>query len=89
MLSWEEAFARLQEYETLEPNWNSYGADPIASIAIDNARVVLMAMESLRVSNPPAVAPLASGGVQVEWSEDGHYLELEFAADGSIELFED
>jgi len=76
------AFARVAELQTLEANWDSYGAQPISALATSAARSLLFwiaASDQQELSNkvPFFIAPLANGGVQLEWREDGLQLEVE------------
>ena len=72
----------LQEQDELKyPNWNNYRAEPLSNIAIQKARIIADAMEKGGVF----VAPLASGGIQIEWgNKDKDYVEIEIQPDGNI-----
>jgi hypothetical protein len=66
---------------TLPSDWNSYGAGPI------DQDIVLDAMgyvnDLLGPASPaPRVAPLSSGGLQLEWHRKGIDLEVVFDRDG-------
>ena len=64
------------------PNWNNYGAEPLSNIAVQKARIIADAMEKDGVF----VAPLASGGIQIEWeNKNGDYFEIEIQSNGNIE----
>lgn len=85
----EPAFALLDEFATLEAGWDSYSAELISPVAIRVARGLLMlsagfltASETSDVAVRPV--PIADGGVQLEWFRDGHELEVEIQADGTL-----
>ena len=40
-MSWKEISARLDEFGQLSPHWDSYDAEPIAVVAVNQAREVL------------------------------------------------
>ena len=70
-------------FGTLRPDWDSYGAAPIELPALQKAeklfsqivdRFYLTKREQL---HPFDVAPLASGGVQLEWRSPKGALEVE------------
>jgi hypothetical protein len=53
----------MEEFKKLEPNWDSYGAKPITTIAMLSAQQLILKAPS----QPYAVAPVANGGVYAEW----------------------
>jgi hypothetical protein len=68
----EERFAKLTRYEA---GWDGYNASvPRASVIIF-ARDILMSV--MKASTPaPAIVPLSSGGLQLEWHVGGLDVEL-------------
>ena len=62
----------------LKEDWNSYGAPPISSLALEAA---------MRCLNGIVLVPTAKGGVTLELHMNGMDLELEFAPDGSCSFF--
>jgi hypothetical protein len=83
--------SRLNELARLEPDWDSYGAKPISGVAISLANRLLLdvARRSLELGHEPAtrmrpwyIAPLADGGLQIEWRSDAGAIEVEIAGDG-------
>jgi hypothetical protein len=85
----EPAFAHLDEFAGLDRDWDSYGADPISGTAIKVARgmLILSADHIGRSFDPairPHVAPLADGGVQIEWRAGERALDVEIQADGTL-----
>ena len=61
---------RLTHLASLRDDWNSYGARPITEEAIRQARELLKAMADSTPGDVPIpfIAPLPSGGLQIEWS---------------------
>ncbi len=74
---------RLDEFKSLEEDWDSYGADPISPKAIVTAKNLLRTC-----SRPDFIAPLADGGVQLEWEcpDINRGAEVEISAEGKAEL---
>ena len=73
--------ARINAFERLPLNWDSYGAVPVTGIATRSARLLLIALAtdaSLGVTAIPFfVGPLANGGVQLEWHTNTSAVEVE------------
>ena len=85
----DNVFARLDEFRQLEPGWDSYDAEPISATAIKTARGLLMLSAGRLGTDGRAqpslhVAPLADGGVQIEWHTPSRSLEVDAQADGSL-----
>jgi hypothetical protein len=82
---------RLDELAALPDDWDSYGAPPLSATAIRHARGTLLALteqpDLLGVSgvNPAHIAPLPSGGVQLEWTGPRAEIEVEIAPDGKLD----
>ena len=55
----------------LKENWDGYGASPIKLDCLCVASQILTAM-----SGKPKAVPVASGGVQLEWYNQGCHLEI-------------
>lgn len=78
----------LEEFTRLDWDWDSYGAEPIATAAIEGAYLILNALAARleprfgRRVKPYAVAPLADGGVQAEWRGPGGKIAVEIDAAG-------
>ncbi|MEA2510677.1 MAG: hypothetical protein QOJ59_164 [Thermomicrobiales bacterium] len=85
------AFDRLRKIAALEPNWNSYRAKTLTPVAVAQAHtLVLVAAKALERPNPDtaipwAIAPLADGGVQLEWRNGNGAVEVEITPDGKME----
>ncbi|MBI2940711.1 MAG: hypothetical protein HYY04_09775 [Chloroflexi bacterium] len=81
---------QLEGFANLEPDWDSYGAAPISGKAISTARRLMTVVaeqfgdllgERVR---PYAVAPVADGGVYVEWRGPGGQLQVQVGPDGNL-----
>lgn len=83
-------FARLKEIAQLETDWDSYGAESISSVALVTACELLFTVkESLHnlVGEkllPFSLAPIADGGVQLEWRGTRGDLEVEINSKGVL-----
>lgn len=82
---------QLSEFSQLRPGWDSYGARPISSAAIEAARRFLTCLALIVPAVPrlpqPRIVPLVTGGVQLEWdTTDGGWTEIEFHPDGSVQI---
>jgi hypothetical protein len=81
---------RLDRFATLERGWDSYGAQPISVNAIEAASVLLMSLAAHlepwfgRRVKPYVVAPLASGGVQLEWRGPSGIIEVDVDPEGTF-----
>ncbi len=81
---------RLAKLARLEPNWDSYGAAPVTTVALATAYNLVVTFEEEFVgavgahSLPWAIAPLADGGLQVEWRGPGGAIELEIGPAGDM-----
>jgi hypothetical protein len=82
-------FERLKELAQLEADWDSYGAKAISSVALVTAFEVLEGVKerlSTKVKEPlpQFIAPLADGGLQLEWSRKQGDIEVEIYPDGDL-----
>ena len=59
--------AVLQKLSELDPNWDSYDAEPITEAAIKATKDLLLILEIGR--KPDFILPLSDGGIQLEWSD--------------------
>ena len=88
-----QAFQRIGGFARLPENWDSYAAKPIDRECI--SRGVTIFKELVKLSSvaeveipTPFVAPLSSGGIQIEWEEGERYLELSITPDPlSVDYF--
>ncbi len=72
---------RLRQFTNLESDWNAHGAKRIAPQAIDVAVDLVRRVAAVSGVAPDFVAPLANGGVQLEWDGDSAEIEVEVRAD--------
>jgi hypothetical protein len=70
--------ARLDQIAALRPNWDGYGAPPIDPSVLRAVRGWGRRMPGWALTPAPAVVPLSSGAVQLEWHYGSRILELEF-----------
>lgn len=83
-------FQKLDAFGELSEDWDSYGAARISSRAIATSRA-LMSDLSLRTAGglegivPISIAPVATGGVKIEWHRTDAALELWIDDEGRIE----
>jgi len=82
----EPLITRLTTIAQLPPNWDSYAAPQISIDAIRSAMNV-MKFHTTWNTPSPEVVPMSSGGVQLEWHENGIDLEITCSSDGSIEFW--
>lgn len=74
---------KMLAFGALRPDWDSYGAAPIELQAVQKAETLFSQMiNQLSVAkreqlHPFDVAPLANGGVQLEWRSPKGALEVE------------
>lgn len=74
---------RIAQFADLEPDWDSYGGDPPSTVAREEAARWVEIVADLFGSRagdsavPYSVAPLADGGVQLEWRGRNGVVELE------------
>jgi hypothetical protein len=79
----------IVQFLTLPPGWNSHAAAPVTLTAAQVGLDVLVAAAE-QAAPAPAVVPLSSGGLQIEWHAGGIDLEVAIDHDGSVDLlFED
>ena len=84
------AFERLDELSRLERDWDTYGALPLASTALDVAeaimRKVVKAFDKAlgQCVAPYTIMPIADGGVSIEWRGAGAELELDIGPSGAL-----
>ena len=70
----------------LRQDWDSYGAPPINTTAIQRGIEILaeiMAPDSM----PPTFVPTNSGGCQLEWHSQGRDVEIEISSEGCTSVF--
>lgn len=78
----DDLLSRLDEFAAIESDWDSYGADPISPAAVTLARAFLVALGARFA--PDNVAPIADGGIQMEWRGAGRNMQIEITATGEM-----
>jgi hypothetical protein len=84
------ALRRLADLAGLPEDWDSYGASPPSARAISTAYNLLFALEDRfgpsigEQLQPYAVAPLASGGVQLQWRGLQREIEVDIDPTGRL-----
>lgn len=78
---YEQVLRTIGRLVNLPDNWDSYGGKPINEHCINNTLEILQYLLKLRDINgievpAPFVAPLSSGGLQIEWEEGDRYLQI-------------
>ena len=90
---YDQVFRTIGQLVTLPENWDSYGGKPIKEHCIRNAFEILQYILELRDNNDievptPFVAPISSGGIQIEWEVGDRYLQIDLVPESSeIEYF--
>jgi hypothetical protein len=74
---------RLAVLERLQPNWDSYGGAPVSALAIE---AVIRLFDLRPYVREPFIAPVASGGLQLEWAVGDVEIEVEFDRDGGVSV---
>ena len=84
------ALRLIAEIATLSPDWDSYGAAPPSPRAIAWACLLIEAVAEAgdRAGagrrSPWTSAPIADGGLQIEWLGGEGRIEVQVAPDGSV-----
>lgn len=83
------AFERIVQIAALEPNWDGEGAERPSPLAYTNAlqlmlKLVSQGSEDDSVWIPTTSAPIADGGLQIEWQGPDASIEVQAAPDGSF-----
>jgi hypothetical protein len=84
------ACQRLAELASLEPDWDSYRADPPTAPAVVTARRLIEALARHAStaagvdSTPYFIAPIPTGGVQLEWTSPANEIEVEVGPDAAL-----
>lgn len=88
-----QAFQRIGRFARLPENWDSYAAKAIdrecisRGVSIFKELVKLRSVAEVQIA-APFVAPLSSGGIQIEWEEGERYLEVSITPDPlSVDYF--
>jgi hypothetical protein len=77
---------RLFQLLRLPVGWDGHGARPPSRTIVDYACYLLARLTRPGVP-PPFVAPLSSGGLQLEWHRKGWDLEIEIEGPGQLYVY--
>lgn len=86
------ALEQVEELREYPPNWDRYGANPFADKMIEAVRTFLNRLPDALFIRPyketecfiPAVVPMSSGSIQLEWHVGSRILELEFETPATL-----
>ncbi|MGQ0680430.1 MAG: hypothetical protein ACT4OM_12375 [Actinomycetota bacterium] len=81
-----DAISHIQRLVSLEPDWDSYGAQPLQPSAASSAVKLISAVTSAGAPLP-LIVPTPQGGIQLEWHSCDADLELEITSGGIVEVF--
>jgi hypothetical protein len=73
----------LAELRRLPAGWDGHGGNPISRTVVDYACALLPRLVRPGVP-PPFIAPIPSGGLQLEWHRNGWDLEIEISGPGRV-----
>lgn len=79
------ALEKLKGLARLEENWDSYGSRPINPCAYERAAEILKHTASCGMAVPD-IFPVSGGGVQLEWENARHELEIGILPNGEMEF---
>ena len=71
----------LEDLLKMEPNWDSYGADPPAPVAVENAKAHAKACEAIPGFR---FSPTVDGGVVAFFEGEDRYADLHFNNAGEL-----
>jgi len=74
----------LTRFASYSYNWNGYDERPIAPRSIDRAIGLLRILAVSDSPSPSAIVPLANGGIQLEWGDNGD-VTVEVSPSGEAE----
>jgi hypothetical protein len=77
---------QLDAMKALAPNWDGYNADPPNHDVLDQAKLFVRLLESLRPVDSYEdifVHPGRAGGVQIGWTDERYEHELDIEPDGT------
>lgn len=82
---WQQVERQITRLRALKPNWDTYGGQAISGTALD------VSLDLLSRFGPrfeaPRIAPLPSGGLQLEWESGAHEVCLEISPKRRVSLF--
>lgn len=79
------AMVRVRDLRKLQPGWDGYGAPAIDARIAEHVRLFLEHVSNVLLVDPAVVAS-GRGTVQLEWTCADCEIEVEFWADGRLEI---
>ena len=78
-----DVLGEIEALKFIKENWDSYGAEPVAQRAIDNAYHFISQVRDIDLldSRRPIVSPEPNGGVLLKWVSDEKEFIIWFLAD--------
>ena len=80
-----EAVKRLQSFESLRENWDSYGAAPIDLDSISGGIALLSRLAMYECVEKPAIGATPDGHVGFSWDEGAWSLDAEVLPTGHVQ----
>lgn len=85
MRTYDRALDQLSELATLGFGWLDGGGDPPTSATLDACQQLLAALEQTSLP-APALSPLSSGGIHLEWQTGTRATYIDLENDGGLDL---
>jgi hypothetical protein len=82
-LRYAQSVVKIDSYEKLPDNWDSFGAGPISSVAVSNAKLALKRFRELGAV-PALVSPTSDNSVLFEFQDEDKRVLVEFFENGSM-----
>lgn len=79
-----ELLDRIQSFNKLDQNWDTYGAIPIDKGIIKQVESFILDVSNYKYIN---VFPVPNGNIQIELENLNEYLELEFLTNNKVKVF--
>jgi len=86
-LEFSKLMSRLGVFLRLSLNWNSYKSVRVNAQAVYGAAFLIRSLKERNGFPLPQVVPTASGGVQLEWHQNGVDLEIEFDSISKADVY--
>lgn len=81
-MTWEDAFAKLWSFRTLQPDWDGQGAEVPSFDLVDSATHLAIALQRRQAFPPSRVLAGVNGTVFLEWQRPLEYCQIEMAEPG-------
>ena len=79
-----ELLDRIQSFNKLDKNWDTYGANPINKGIIKQVESFILDVSNYKYIN---VFPVPNGNIQIELEDSNEYLEFEFLTNNKVKVF--